>query len=46
MPDIPFFEGTVILILIVGAIYYVVTQLRGTRGEPEADRATGEAVIG
>jgi urea carboxylase system permease len=45
MPDIPFWEGTVILILIVGAIYYAVTQLRRTEA-PEADRATGEAVIG
>jgi len=45
MPDIPFWEGTVILILIVGAIYYVVTQLRRADA-PEADRATGEAVIG
>jgi hypothetical protein len=45
MPDIPFWEGTVILILIVGAIYYLVTQLRRADA-PEADRATGEAVIG
>jgi len=45
MPDIPFWEGTVILILIVGGIYYAVTQLRRTEA-PEADRATGEAVIG
>jgi urea carboxylase system permease len=45
MPDIPFYEGTVILILVAGAIYYVATQLRRTEA-PEADRATGEAVIG
>ena len=37
---------TVILILIVGAIYYAVTQLRRTERDAEADRATGEAVIG
>jgi urea carboxylase system permease len=46
LPDIPFFEATVLLILVVGAIYYLVTQ---ARREPElvaGDAATGEAVIG
>lgn len=45
LPDIPFYEGSVLLILIVGAVYYAVTQL-SRKDAPEADRATGEAVIG
>jgi len=45
MPDIPFYEASIILILVVGVIYYAATQLRRT-DVVEADRATGEAVIG
>jgi hypothetical protein len=45
LPDIPFYEGTVLLILIVGAVYYVVAQ-RGQADAVEADLATGEAIIG
>jgi len=45
LPDIPFYEGTVLLILIAGTIYYLATQLRRT-DVIEADQATGEAVIG
>jgi amino acid transporter len=45
LPDIPFYEGTVLLILVVGIVYYVATQLR-RQDVIEADRATGEAVIG
>jgi hypothetical protein len=45
LPDIPFYEGTVLLILAAGIIYYLATQLR-RQDVVEADRATGEAVIG
>jgi hypothetical protein len=45
LPDIPFFEGTVLLIAIAGIIYYVVAA-RGREDRVEADTATGEAVIG
>jgi len=45
LPDLPFWEATVLLILVAGIIYYAATQLRRT-DQPEADRATGEAVIG
>jgi amino acid transporter len=45
LPDLPFWEATVLLILVAGMIYYVATQLRRT-DELEADKATGEAVIG
>jgi urea carboxylase system permease len=44
LPDIPFFEATVGLILIVGTIYYLVAQ-RGREDRVEADLATGEAMI-
>ena len=46
LPDIPFFEGTVLLILIVGAIYYLATGQARKVDQVEADLATGEAVIG
>ena len=46
MPDFPFFEGTVLLILVVGAIYYVATGQGRREDKVEADLATGEAVIG
>jgi len=45
LPDLPFWEATVLLILVVGVVYYAVTQLRRT-DVVEADQATGEAVIG
>jgi amino acid transporter len=45
LPDIPFFEGTVLLILIVGIVYYAVAA-RGREDRVEVDPATGEAVIG
>jgi urea carboxylase system permease len=45
LPDIPFFEGTVLLIAIVGIVYYVIAA-RGRDDRVEADTATGEAVIG
>jgi urea carboxylase system permease len=45
LPNIPFFEGTVLLILIVGVVYYLVAA-RGREDKVEADLATGEAVIG
>ena len=45
LPDIPFFEGTVLLIAIVGIVYYLIAA-RGREDRVEADAATGEAVIG
>ena len=45
LPDIPFFEATILVILVTGAIYYLVS-VRGRETEIEADLATGEAVIG
>jgi amino acid transporter len=45
LPAIPVFETLVGLVLIVGAIYYVLTQ-RGREADVEADTATGEATIG
>ena len=45
LPDIPFFEGTVLLILIAGIVYYAVAA-RGRADRVEVDPATGEAVIG
>ncbi len=45
LPDIPFFEGTVLLILIFGIVYYAVAA-RGREDRVEVDAATGEAVIG
>jgi len=45
LPDIPFYEASVLLILVVGIVYYAVTQLNRSDA-PEADTATGEAVIG
>jgi len=46
MPDIPFYEGTVLLILIAGLIYYYATGQNRREDKVEADLATGEAVIG
>jgi amino acid transporter len=45
LPDLPFFEASVLLILITGAVYYAVAQ-RGHADRVEADLATGEAMIG
>jgi urea carboxylase system permease len=45
LPDLPFFEATILLIVVVGAVYYLVAQ-RGHEDRVEADVATGEAVIG
>ena len=45
LPDIPFFEGTVLLILVAGIVYYAVAA-RGREDRVEVDPATGEAVIG
>jgi amino acid transporter len=45
MPDIPFYEGTVLLILIVGLIYYFATGQGRREDKVEADLATGEALI-
>jgi amino acid transporter len=45
LPDIPFFEASILLILIGGAIYYVATGQGRKVDKVEADLATGEAVI-
>jgi amino acid transporter len=45
LPAIPVFETLVGLVIIIGAIYYVVAQ-RGRADVVEADLATGEAIIG
>jgi len=45
LPDIPFFEATVGLILIAGAVYYLATGQGRKVDQVEADLATGEAVI-
>ena len=46
LPDLPFVEATVLLILIVGIVYYVVTGQARKVDRVEADLATGEAVLG
>ena len=45
LPDIPFFEATILLILIVGAVYYVATGQGRKADVTEADLVTGETVI-
>ena len=45
LPPWPVFETLVGLVIVVGAIYYLVAQ-RGREDRVEADLATGEAVIG
>jgi len=45
LPDIPFFEATVLLILIGGVVYYLATGQGRKVDQVEADLATGEAVI-
>ncbi len=46
LPDIPFFEATVLLILIAGIVYYLATGQGRKVDKVEADLATGETVIG
>lgn len=45
LPPWPTFETIVAVILLLGALYYVL-QVRGRAADVEADSATGEAVIG
>jgi urea carboxylase system permease len=45
LPDIPFWEASVLLILIVGVVYYVATGQGRKADHVEADAATGEAAI-
>lgn len=45
LPDIPFFEATVLLILVVGVVYYVATGQGRKVDVTEADLATGETAI-
>jgi amino acid transporter len=45
MPDIPFYEGTIALILVVGLVYYFATGQGRREDKVEADLATGEALI-
>jgi amino acid transporter len=45
LPDIPFFEATVLLILVGGAIYYFATGQGRKVDRTEADLATGEVAI-
>ena len=46
LPDIPFFEATVLLILVAGVVYYYATGQRRREDKVAPDVATGEAVIG
>jgi urea carboxylase system permease len=46
LPDIPFFEGTVLLILAAGIVYYLVAARGREDLEQIPDVATGEATIG
>jgi hypothetical protein len=45
LPAWPVFESLVGLVVVVGAVYYVLAQ-RGREDRVEADVATGEATIG
>jgi urea carboxylase system permease len=45
LPDIPFYEGTILLILIVGIVYYLATGQGRREDKVEADLATGEAML-
>jgi len=45
LPDIPFFEATVALILVVGVVYYLLTGQGRKVDVTEADLATGETAI-
>jgi amino acid transporter len=43
--DFPFFEASILLILVVGVVYYVATGQGRKVDQVEADLVTGEAVI-
>ena len=43
--DFPFFEASILLILVVGLVYYLATGQGSKVDKVEADLATGEAVI-
>ncbi len=45
LPDIPFYEASILLILVVGLIYYFATGQSRREDRVEADMATGEAMI-
>jgi len=45
LPDIPFYEASILLILVVGAVYYFATGQARREDRVEADMATGEAMI-
>ena len=45
LPDIPFFEASILLILVIGGIYYLATGQGRRHDKVEADLATGEAMI-
>jgi amino acid transporter len=45
LPDIPFFEASIALILLVGLVYYFATGQGRREDKVEADLATGEAMI-
>jgi amino acid transporter len=45
MPAWPIFETLVVVLIVLGAVYYAVS-VRGRVADTEADIATGEAVIG
>jgi amino acid transporter len=45
LPDIPFFEASILLILVVGLVYYYATGQGRREDKVEADLATGEAMI-
>ncbi len=45
LPDIPFYEASVLVILIVGIVYYLVTGQGAKVDKVEADLITGEAAI-
>ena len=45
LPDIPFFEASILAILVVGLIYYFATGQNRREDKVEADLATGEAMI-
>jgi amino acid transporter len=46
LPDVPFFEGAVLLFFVLGVVYYLATGQGRKVDQVEADLATGEAVIG
>jgi amino acid transporter len=46
LPEIPIFETLVGVVVIVGAIYYIVTRQTAREDVVDVDIATGEAIIG